>query len=145
MLGGYAALRETIDQLYESGVFPPVDLYVADRDVILEVALPGVDPEDVQISATSTSVTISGEIKPETGIGQSYIEGIWRGRFGPTLTLPVPVDASRGTAQFRNGILTLTLPKVAADTPYTIQISGADGAAADGGQAKGSGVPVTSR
>src|SRR5436309_10488783 len=92
--GGYLPLRDALDQLFESsfltpqffsgagGGFPPSDLYISDDDVIVELAVPGANPDDINVSVTGDTVTISGEIKHErhtSAKGQPYFQEIWSG------------------------------------------------------------------
>ncbi|HLJ66168.1 MAG TPA: Hsp20/alpha crystallin family protein [Chloroflexota bacterium] len=133
--GGYLPLREAIDQLFEgsfitpsalggSGGFPTADMHVNDDEVIVHMAIPGANPNDINISVTGETVTISGEVKSEhhSQKGQPYFEEIWRGRFQRSFQLPTQVDANKADASYNNGVLTLTLPKSEATKPRKIQV-----------------------
>lgn len=91
---------------------PPLEVADAATCYVARLDLPGVRPEDVEITAQGREVVIAGKRDPE-----SDLEGKWRGerRFGPftrTLTLPEPVDASRVEATLQSGVLTLSIPKL---------------------------------
>ena len=134
--GGYVPLRDAMDQLFAgsfitpqtfgSGGFPQVDLYVTEDDVVLEIATPGADPNDISISATGDSVTISGEVKHShrKEKGQPLLEEIWTGKFQRSFSVPTQIDPDKAQASFENGILTLVLPKSEATKPRKIQVQG---------------------
>src|SRR5690348_6224453 len=92
--GGYLPLRDVIDQLFEGSVispamlggqggFPPVDMHVTDDDVVLEMAIPGAKPDNIDVSVTGDTVTISGEVtrREFAEKTQHFHDEIWRGRF----------------------------------------------------------------
>ena len=109
-----------------AGFTPAVESYV-DKDAKryhLRVALPGVDPKEVQIHAQGNTVTISGERKVQRSdkdIDLHY-EEISYGAFERTLTLPEGVDAEKLSAEYQNGVLELTAPVAAAALPRRIEV-----------------------
>lgn len=128
-------LREAMDQLFEESVVRPrpavvaaralaVDMYETDEAVVVKTAIPGADPEDIDISITGDSLTIKGEFKADEEIEEA--DCICRersyGAFSRSLTIPVSVEASEGEAEFEDGILTLTLPKTKALKPKAIKV-----------------------
>jgi HSP20 family protein len=132
---GYLPLREAIDQLFEGSfitpgsltgqsTFPPVDMHISDDDVVVEMAIPGVNPDDINISVTGETVTVSGEVtrKERSQKGQPYYEEIWRGRFQRSFQMPIQIDANKAEATFHNGVLTLRLPKSEATKPKKIEV-----------------------
>jgi HSP20 family protein len=151
----YMPLRMALDRLFEGSVitpqvfdaesnaFPPADLHITDDDVIVHIAVPGANPDDINISVTGERVDVRGEIRhPQTsgteqqGTGQreSQASGsrtgqsrplfreIWQGTFERSFTLPIRVDAGKASASYEHGILTLTLPKSEATKPRRIQV-----------------------
>jgi HSP20 family protein len=133
-----STLRDTMDTLFErgfnrpwrlitwetgDGVFP-VDLYETDEDVVVKASLPGVKPEDVDISVSGDVLTIKGESREESEEKKPNFFRQERryGSFQRVLTLPVRVDADKAGASFEHGVLKLTLPKVAEVRPKTIQV-----------------------
>jgi len=110
---------------YYTGV--PVDLFQTDDEVVVKATIPGMKPEDINISITGEMLTIEGEIKEEYEAGEDngvnyHIRERRYGRFCRSLTLPAHVDADKALAEFENGILTLTLPKVEEEKPKTITV-----------------------
>lgn len=105
---------------------PAVESYV-DKDAKryhLRIALPGVDPKEVQIHAQGNTVAISGERKVQRSDKDVDIhwEEISYGAFERTLTLPEGVDADKLTAEYQNGVLEMTAPVAAAALPRRIEV-----------------------
>jgi HSP20 family protein len=104
---------------------PPVDV-LEQKDAIRIVAeLPGVRPEDVQISLEANVLTIHGT---KQQIAEEQTERVHRyertyGAFERTFTLPATVDAANIKASYENGLLTVTLPKVEQAKPRQIQVA----------------------
>jgi HSP20 family protein len=128
-------LREAMDRLFDdaftrplraSGVSlaPAIDLYETANEVVVKANLPGLKAEDVDISVTSDSLTIRGEVKP----GYSQKEATYHimerrsGFFERSVILPTDVQTEKAKANFENGVLTITLPKSEAVKPRTIAI-----------------------
>lgn len=91
-----------------------VDLYQTTDDIILESPIAGVKPEDLDISITSESVTIKGSRQKDRRIKDEdyfYQECYW-GKFSRSIILPQEVDAEKSEALIKNGVLTITLPKL---------------------------------
>jgi HSP20 family protein len=114
----------------------PLDVYEESDKYVVEAALPGVRPEDVDVQVQGNTVTISGRIEqsqPEQqGQGQqggrSYlVRERMGGQFSRSVTLPVEIDTEKCEAKFEHGVLRLTLPKTAAHQPKRIQIQGQGG------------------
>jgi HSP20 family protein len=121
------SLREAMDRLFEESFVRPrgarlvpagmetlaVDMYETEDAVVVKSAVPGVEPEDLNISITSDTLTIKGETKAEEEVKEeNYIRRERRyGSFYRSLTIPLPVVADKAEAEFENGVLTLTLPK----------------------------------
>lgn len=134
--GSYLPLRDAIDRLFEGSFiapqmfggqtgFPAANVHMTDDDLVIEMAVPGVNPDDINISVTGDTVTISGEVKREKRDqkGQTYIEEITEGTFQRSFVLPFPVNADKANATFENGMLKLTLPKSEAAKPRKIQVT----------------------
>jgi len=108
----------------ESGLVDvPIDIYQTDKDVVVKATLPGVDPEDVQISISGDIPTIKGEHCEEEEIDEGdYIHRECRcGTFSRSLPLPVSVNSDKADAAFDKGVLTLTLPKKEEAKPKKIK------------------------
>ena len=120
-------LRPGAPGLQEQGGFnTPVDVYETADKVMLKAAVPGVNPEDIDVTITGDVLTIKGECKPEPESQEkrNYIRQECRyGSFTRTLTLPTAVDANQITATFENGVLTLEMPKKESVKPKTVKIT----------------------
>ena len=92
---------------------PSVDICETDQEITLSAELPGVDPQDLDITLTADRITISGE-KRETVLRaeKSYHQKETRsGRFSRTIALPSTVDTQQVNAEHKNGVLTIRLAK----------------------------------
>jgi HSP20 family protein len=102
-----------------------LDMYETDTDVVVKTALPGVTPDDVEVSVLGDTLTIRGERKG-TGAGRRKAPVHHRessyGRFFRAVTLPALVKAEEAKAEFENGVLTLTLPKAEEAKPKSIKV-----------------------
>jgi HSP20 family protein len=130
------SLHEAMDRLFNESVVPsqgpdnngglalPVNVREEDNGYVITAALPGVRPEDVQIEATSNTITISGETSDEREADEgSYVRRERRfGRFYRLLELPIEVDAEAAEASFENGVLTLRVPKSEATRPRQVRV-----------------------
>ncbi len=139
-------LRDAMDSLFENALIGPfgsegfsggsqgytggrlpVDVVENDDNFVVHASVPGMKPEDLNVSVTGNVLTIQGEIKPDEHEGNRYHlrERRW-GKFTRQIELPVPVDANNVHADYNNGTLTLTLPKSEAAKPkrITIQTNG---------------------
>jgi HSP20 family protein len=122
----------------------PLDIAETENEFIVKASLPGVRPEDVQITAQGDTLMIRGEFKAEEEKkGEHYHLRERRfGQFQRTVTLPTPISADKAQARFENGELTLILPKAEEAKPKQIKIGGQP--QAQGGnqpQAKGGNQP----
>jgi HSP20 family protein len=92
---------------------PTLDIEEDKDNFMVNVELPGMKKEDIKISLSGETLTISGERRYESEEkGKTYfrLERAY-GKFQRTLNLPAEVDANRTKASYQNGILTLTMPK----------------------------------
>ena len=96
------------------GKSPSVDVIDRDDEVVVKAELPGVDKKDLDISVSNNTVTIKGSTSHEEKEekGDYYRCEMSRGSYSRTLALPAEVDEDKAKAQFKDGILTLSLPKV---------------------------------
>jgi HSP20 family protein len=91
-----------------------VDVYQTPNDIVVESAIAGVRPDDIDIQVTADSITIRGSRRREKEVGDEdylYQECYW-GRFARSIILPQEVDPDGANVTFKNGILTVRLPKV---------------------------------
>ncbi|HUX36178.1 MAG TPA: Hsp20/alpha crystallin family protein [Candidatus Paceibacterota bacterium] len=91
-----------------------IDVYQTPTEIVVESAIAGIKPEDLDINVSSDSITIKGERRHEEEIKEEdyfYQECYW-GRFSRSVILPEEVDPDSATVNFKNGVLTVKLPKV---------------------------------
>ncbi len=131
-----AAMRDTIDRLFDESPLPrpmfattselgmPFDIRVTPATVEVEAALPGAKPEDVEITVTGSTLTITATTTRESdGADDRYlVREIRRGSFTRTIALPQGLEPDRATARFENGLLTLSIPKAEVVKPRQIRI-----------------------
>lgn len=126
-------LRDEINRLFdlpggrESDFFgwaPVVDLYEDKDRFVVKVELPGMKKEDIDISLHQGNLVISGERKAETEEVEGEVSRAERffGKFQRALELPKPVDHNGVAASYKDGILTVTLPKTEESKPKQIQV-----------------------
>jgi len=110
-----------------SGWSPALDLYQNNDNVVAVVELPGMHKEEIEISLHDGTLTISGERKsesPKSANGEKAERSErYVGKFRRSVTLPTRVDATKVNASYRDGILTITLPKAEEAKPKQIQIN----------------------
>lgn len=108
-----------------TGWSPALDLYQSNDNVVAVVELPGMHKEDIEISLHDGALTISGERKRESNSNGAKAERTERyvGTFRRSIALPTRVDAGKVSATYRDGILTVTLPKAEEVKPKQIQVS----------------------
>jgi len=102
----------------------PVDVSETEEQVVVKAALPGIDPEQVEISVNDGVLTIKGETQSdETKEGENYHRREIRyGAFHRAMPLPAEVDGDRAEATFKDGFVTVTLPKAEQARPKQIKI-----------------------
>lgn len=136
--GRLTNLRDEIDRLFEvplaalarssqllSGWTPAFDVYEDNDNFIVKAELPGMKKEDIELSLHNGSLSISGERKSESKHQDAEVYRTERffGRFQRTVTLPSPIAAEKVKAQYKAGILTVTLPKTDEAKPKHIDVN----------------------
>jgi HSP20 family protein len=103
---------------------PPIDMYQTPSEVVVKATLPGVKPDDVEISITGDTLTIKGETKAsEEAKREDYLYQEHRyGAFSRSITLPPALQSEKAEATFENGVLTLTIPRAEEMKPKTIKV-----------------------
>jgi HSP20 family protein len=132
-----SGLRDEIERLFESpltelarasqlfsGWTPALDVHEEKDDIVVRVELPGMKKEDIELSLHDGSLSISGERKSEKKFEDTEVYRAERfvGRFQRTVALPAPVAADRVKAQYKDGVLTVTLPKTEEAKPKQIDV-----------------------
>ena len=113
------------EALTDRGWMPAVDIRETGETYVFQAELPGLTKEDVSITLENNTLTLTGERKFEKEANQQNYHRIERGygKFTRAFTLPTRVDAEGVKAAFENGILTVTVPKVAEVRPRKIEIA----------------------
>lgn len=104
--------------------WPAVESFVRDGNLCVRVALPGVDPKDVDVSVTENLLTIKGERRAahEDKPGGYLLREVVHGAFERTMLLPDGTDAGKVTATYQNGMLEITVPAALAVVPKKVDI-----------------------
>jgi HSP20 family protein len=107
-----------------SGAFPLVNVFNDGEDFVLVAELPGVKKEDLDIQVRGDTLRIQGKksISYDEGASVHRRERA-TGQFDRTLTLPAEVDATKVAAEYRDGVLTLRLPRAESAKPRTVTIN----------------------
>ena len=123
--------NDTFSRCFEEGELgnrgwnPAVDIYETDHNLVLKAELPGVDPKDVDIRIENGTLHLKGERKFSSEVKQENYHRVERayGSFTRSFSLPSSVSADQVSAEYNNGLLTLTLPKREEAKPRTIKIN----------------------
>ena len=125
-------LHRELDQTFENGArdaswSPAVDVHEEAQRFIVSADLPGVRPTDIEVTADKGVLTLRGERAVEQrGVDGHYsrVERV-SGKFVRTFSLPENVQTDAIKAQFKDGVLELTIPKIAKAEPRRIEIQAA--------------------
>ncbi|MBI2591190.1 MAG: Hsp20/alpha crystallin family protein [Candidatus Brennerbacteria bacterium] len=101
-----------------------VDVFQNENEIIIQSTIAGVNQEDLEININAESVSISGQRHREEKISEKdyfYQECFW-GRFSRSVILPQEIDPEHSTAQLKNGVLTIRLPKVNREKTKKIKV-----------------------
>jgi HSP20 family protein len=135
--GRLTDLRDEIDRLFEmplaelartsqvlSGWTPAMDLSEDKDNIYLRAELPGMKREDIEVSLHEGTLSISGERKSQSNHPEAEVHRSERffGRFQRTVALPTPVSPDKAKAQYKDGVLTVTLPKTEEAKPKQIDV-----------------------
>jgi HSP20 family protein len=103
---------------------PPVDIYETENDIVVKAELPGIEPKDVDVKVEDNTLYLKGERKFEKETKEDNYHRVERsyGAFARSFSLPNSINTDKVKAEFRDGLLTLTLPKREEAKPKTIKI-----------------------
>ena len=120
----YSAFVEGRGSAPAAGVFPALNMSEDDHNLYVRAELPGVAPENIDITTKQNNLIIKGERKiTAEGEKVSYHRKERdAGNFRRIISLPTPVDANKVTAICKNGVLTVTLPKAEEAKPRQISV-----------------------
>ena len=107
----------------------PLDVYATDEHVVLLAAVPGMQPEDLELTVHQNTVTLSGSVRDAVDADDArgatwYIHELGSGSYRRSVSMPFPVDADQAEATFVHGMLRVVLPKAEAAKPRKISIAG---------------------
>jgi HSP20 family protein len=124
----FTAMRREMDRVFENfgrdlgwssaelpaaAMAPSIDVSETDKEIKIEAELPGVEEKDVEVVVTDNVLTIKGEKKAEKEEKKKDYHMVERsyGSFSRSLTLPFAADPGKAKASFKNGVLSITMPK----------------------------------
>jgi len=127
------AIDATLERLFQPWRAPltpsheatvPLAIFENEGNFIVRASVPGVNSDDLDISIEDGSLTIRGEFKQEAELAEAkvYRREYSYGAFTRTVKLPENVDAERVEAEFKNGFVTITLPKNPEEKPKTLKV-----------------------
>jgi len=104
---------------------PPVDIYEDGDNLVLKAELPGINPDEVEIRVENNTLYLKGERKFEKEVKEQNYHRVERtyGTFTRSFSLPNSVDPDKVVASYKDGVLTLTMPKKEEAKPKTIKIN----------------------
>ena len=136
-LDDFQALQERLNRIFsDSGIrrwggeetmgnwAPLCDIYEEGDNIVVKAELPGVNRDEIDVQVENNVLTLRGERKREQDVKSDnlYRTERYYGTFSRSFTLPVSVDRERIKAEYRDGVLRVTLPKVEAAKPRRIQV-----------------------
>jgi HSP20 family protein len=132
--------REAIERMFDDRPFrplwpwngesqraPALDLYTTNEAVIAKIALPGVKPEDIDVTIADDMVTVRASFKEEAEKAETAEPGfvhreLGRGSLMRTFVLPTAIRPDAATATFQDGLLTVTMPKIEEVKPRHVKV-----------------------
>ena len=133
----FQALQERINRIFSDSAFsrlggeetmgawaPPCDIYEDGDCIIVKAEVPGIDRNDIDVQVENNVLTLRGERKREKEVRSENLYRTERsyGAFSRSFTLPVSVDTGRIKAEYKDGVLHVTLPKVEEAKPRKIKV-----------------------
>jgi HSP20 family protein len=130
-------LRANMDRLFDSAMFGSgedwlqttswdvsMDLAETDNEYIVKASLPGINPDDLEVTYDNNILTIKGELKQEKDVEESryHLRERRYGNFSRSISLPGTINAEEIAASYDSGVLTLSLPKLEEAKPHRIQV-----------------------
>ena len=129
--GEYRALEDMIDRAFGApfrsvptvGVLP-VDILEREGALVVRAAIPGIDPNELELTIEKNVLTIKGAVAyPTTENERVYRREVSQGAFSRSLRLPDGLDESKFDAQFANGVVTITLPRLPEEKPRSLKLN----------------------
>lgn len=114
--------REAKEETETRTFVPNVDIQEDDKGYYLALDLPGVNPDEVEVTAHHGVLTVSGKREWELGERKEFLRERWQGKFERRFTLPEFADSDRIEAKYNHGVLAIFLPKSEDAEPRRISI-----------------------
>ena len=111
-------------QISPNAVSMPIDVFDRNGNLMVRAAIPGISPENLDIQIENNVLTIRGEVKSdfESEDVKVYRREMSYGSFARSIRLPENIDVDRADADFENGFVTITFPKLEEEKPKAIQV-----------------------
>jgi HSP20 family protein len=127
-LGRFTTLQDELNRLFDSSVggwTPALDVHEDKDSYTIRVELPGLKREEIEVSLQDDALAISGERKTEARKEDTEVHRQERfyGKFSRTLTFPTAVSGDKVTASYKDGVLSVTVPKAEEAKPKQINIT----------------------
>ena len=118
------ATRKSEEELNTGTFYPSVDIYEGEKDITLKAELPGIDKKDVHVEINDGVITLRGERKIEKENKKENYHRVERsyGIFNRSFTLPTTVDPGKVKANYKDGVLSVTLPRKEEAKPKSIPV-----------------------
>ena len=112
------------ERVFTAPSYPAINIWTNEDGQLISAEMPGVNPDNIDIDVTGDAISISGERKPDDVVRDATYHRRERsyGSFSRTIQLPYMVDTKNVEANFKNGILIISLPRAEADKPKKITI-----------------------
>lgn len=123
----FAALEKVMDSLlrrpYTRSAYPPIELIEKDNNVVVSAQIPGLEKDAIELTVLGDTLTIAGEKKLPTEENVRYIRHERpHGKFHRQIDLPCTIEQDKISATYKDGILTITLPKAEEVKPRQIAV-----------------------
>lgn len=110
-------------QTGEGGQVVPVNMYETEIDLMIVAAMPGLQPEDIEVDVLDNKLHIHSRMRGSLEETKNYLRHEWHyGPYSRVVDLPFPVDASKANAAYGGGVLTVTLPKAEMTKTFKIKL-----------------------
>lgn len=116
----FAPFRKELSRTF----IPPLDIYQTKDKVVVETALPGIDPDKVNITIKNDVLTIEGKTEKKTEVEDKdyYRKEVRWGHFHRSVDLPVSVDETKAKATYEDGVLKIEIPKAKQEKAKSIKV-----------------------
>jgi HSP20 family protein len=129
----FRAMEEMFDRVFGAPVRPngtpatalPLDIEERDGKLVVRASVPGIDPKDLDIQVENNVLSIRGEVRheSETNDAKIYRREISTGAFARSIRLPEGLDLNAIDAEFRHGLVTITLPRQVEEKPKALKVN----------------------